>query len=102
MSVNKSGKIRIPPQDIEAEKALLGSIMLRPDMLSVVIDSVEKGSFYLDKHNSIYTAMIDLYAASSPIDLVSVSSKLGSCSEFIFLKNLIRLLITRPLDLLNN
>ncbi|MEK7535801.1 MAG: replicative DNA helicase [Patescibacteria group bacterium] len=81
MSVNKSGKIRIPPQDIEAEKALLGSIMLRPDMLSVVIDSVEKGSFYLDKHNSIYTAMIDLYAASSPIDLVSVSSKLGEMSK---------------------
>src|SRR3989344_3129223 len=45
-------------------------------MLSVVLDSVEKGAFYIEKNNWIYTAMIDLYAASEPIDLVSVSSKL--------------------------
>src|SRR3989344_7579747 len=76
MATNKIGGVRIPPQDVEAEKALLGSIMLRPDMLSAVLDSVEKGAFYIEKHNWIYSAMIDLYSAGNPIDLLSVSSKL--------------------------
>src|SRR3989338_8475050 len=76
MAATKTGGVRIPPQDIEAEKALLGSIMLRPDMLSAVLDSVEKGAFYIEKHNWIYSAMIDLYSAGNPIDLLSVSSKL--------------------------
>ena len=66
----------MPPQDTEAEKALLGSIMLRPDQLPVVLDVVEKGAFYNDKHNSIYQAMIDLYSLGNPIDLLSVSSRL--------------------------
>src|SRR3989344_703713 len=76
MATNKTGGVRVPPQDTEAEKALLGSIMLRPDQLPVVLDVVEKGAFYNDKHNSIYQAMIDLYSLGNPIDLLSVSSRL--------------------------
>lgn len=66
----------MPPQDIEAEKALLGSIMLRPDMLPEVLEVVEKGAFYVEKHNFIYNTMGDLYSQGNPIDLLSVSSKL--------------------------
>ena len=76
MAATKTGGVRIPPQDLEAEKALLGSIMLRPDTISSVLDVVEKGSFYTEKNNWIYAAMIDLYSAGNPIDLLSVSSKL--------------------------
>ena len=68
--------VRIPPQDIEAEKALLGSIMLRPDQISAVLDIVPPGAFYVEKHNIIYVTMRDLYALGHPIDLLSLSSKL--------------------------
>ncbi|HEY4504803.1 MAG TPA: replicative DNA helicase [Candidatus Paceibacterota bacterium] len=70
------GGIRIPPQDIEAEKALLGSILLRPDQISAVIDLIPLGAFYVDKHNVIYTTMRNLYSLGHPIDLLSLSSKL--------------------------
>ncbi|HEY4515465.1 MAG TPA: replicative DNA helicase [Candidatus Paceibacterota bacterium] len=73
----KTGGVRIPPQDVEAEKALLGCIMLRPDTMSEVQENVEKGAFYSDKHNWIYNAMIDLASVGNPIDLLSLSSKLG-------------------------
>ncbi|OHB17256.1 MAG: replicative DNA helicase [Parcubacteria group bacterium RIFCSPHIGHO2_01_FULL_45_26] len=73
---SKSGGVRIPPQDIEAEKALLGSVMLRPDQLPEVLDLIPLGAFYLDKHNSIYATMRDLYTLGHPIDLLSLSSKL--------------------------
>src|SRR3989344_255608 len=84
MSVNKAGGVRIPPQDTEAEKALLGSVMLRPDTISAVLDVVERGAFYSDKHNTIYGAMIDLYSAGNPIDLLSVSSRLKEQNRLDF------------------
>ena len=41
---------RIPPQNIEAERALLGSIMLKPDAIHEVTDLVSADSFYVEKH----------------------------------------------------
>jgi replicative DNA helicase len=76
MAANKGGGVRIPPQDIEAEKALLGSIMLRPDQISAVLDLIPPGAFYVEKHNIIFFTMRDLYALGNPIDLLSLSSKL--------------------------
>jgi replicative DNA helicase len=73
---SKGGSVRVPPQDIEAEKALLGSIMLRPDQISAVLDIIPLGAFYVEKHNVIFATMRDLYALSQPIDLLSLSSKL--------------------------
>src|SRR3989338_651005 len=77
MAVNKIiGGVRVPPQDLEAEKALLGSIMLRPDQLPGVLDIVGHDGFYPEKHNIIYGAMLALSDAGNPIDLLSLSSKL--------------------------
>ena len=72
--VNKG--LRIPPQNIDAEKALLGSIMLKPEVISDVSDIVFSGHFYLDKHKIIYEAMSGLSSRREPIDLLSLSTKL--------------------------
>ncbi len=69
-------RLRIPPQNLEAEMALLGSIMLRPEALFDVTDVVNADSFYSEKHRVIYETMLELFVKRSPIDLLSVSTRL--------------------------
>ncbi len=75
--LSNSQALRIPPHNIESEKALLGSIMIKPESMHDIIDIVSPHSFYADKHRLIYEATLDLFAKSEPIDLLSMSSKLG-------------------------
>lgn len=72
----KNHNLRLPPQNLDSEKALLGSIMLRPEVINDIIDVTTSDTFYADKHRIIFGAMMDLYQKNEPIDLVSVSSKL--------------------------
>lgn len=72
----KGDHIRVPPQSIEAEQALLGSICLRPEAIHEVTDVVREGDFYSDKHRVIWLAMMALVSKGNPIDLISLSSKL--------------------------
>lgn len=78
LTINMANKLpdKLPPQNIEAEQCLLGCLMLDKDAISKVIDSVRAEDFYKGIHQDIYQVMIDLYAKSDPIDIVSVSSKL--------------------------
>src|SRR3990167_11003129 len=69
-------KIRIPPHSLEAEMALLGSIMLRPDAIYEVLDLVTPNSFYFEKHRTIYETMLELFTKHQPIDILSLSSRL--------------------------
>ncbi len=68
--------LRIPPQNIDAEMALLGSVMLRPDVLIDVLDILAPTAFYSDRHRKIFAAMMELSSKSNPIDLLSMSSRL--------------------------
>lgn len=67
---------RIPPQSIEAEQALLGAVMLRPNGMHEIIDIVGPDSFYLEKHRLIFETILELFAKNDPIDLLSVSARL--------------------------
>lgn len=67
---------RIPPQDLDIERALLGAIMLNPNAMYEVVDIVHADSFYASKHRIIYDAMLTLYGKGEPVDLVSLSAKL--------------------------
>ena len=69
--------VRIPPQSIESEQAVLGSIMLRKDAMHEVEDKVNPDSFYVEKHRIIFQAMLDLSAKNEPIDMLSLSTKLS-------------------------
>ena len=67
---------KIPPQNIEAEKSVLGSLMLDSKSIDVIIDILRPNDFYQTKHKIIYEAMVDLYQNKEPIDVLSLSSRL--------------------------
>ncbi len=67
---------RIPPQNIDAERALLGSVMTRPDVIYDVVDIINGKSFYSERHKIIYETMLELFSKSQPIDLLSMASRL--------------------------
>ena len=68
----------VPPQNIEAEESVLGAMLVAESTLTRVIDEVKLNAadFYLDKHREIFGAIHDLYAASKPVDELSVSEAL--------------------------
>jgi replicative DNA helicase len=68
----------VPPQNIEAEESVLGAMLVSEPTLTRVIDEVKLNAadFYLDRHRLIFTAVHDLYAASKPVDELSVSESL--------------------------
>lgn len=72
----KTKDLRIPPQSLEAEKALLGSIMMRPEVMYDITDIVNEQAFYADRHRVIWITMMDLHKKANPIDLLSLSSRL--------------------------
>lgn len=72
---------RIPPQSNEAERALLGSVMLKPDGIHEVTDFVSSDSFYSEKHRVIFRAFIDLASGGNPIDLLSTANRLKEMNE---------------------
>lgn len=67
---------RIPPHDLDAEQATLGSIMLNPVALNEIIDIFSAESCYAEKHRIIFKAMIDLFSKNEPIDLLSLATSL--------------------------
>ncbi|MCA9365638.1 replicative DNA helicase [Candidatus Kaiserbacteria bacterium] len=70
--------LRTVPHDIETEKALLGAIMLKPDVMHDVSVIIYPESFYVDRHRSVFEAIFQLFTKGDPIDIVSVTNKLKS------------------------
>ncbi len=73
---NIKAHLRVPPQSLDSEKAVLGSIMLRPNALYEIEDLLSGEAFYADKHRIIFQNMQELSARHEPIDLVSLSNKM--------------------------
>lgn len=71
----------LPPQSIELERALLGSVLLRSDIIHDVIDLVREESFYAEKHKRIWRAILELFSKSEPIDLLSLANRLEGKKE---------------------
>lgn len=68
--------LKIPPHNLDAEKAVLWSIMIDKEGLAVVWDKVKKDDFYDERNSHIYEVLQDLYDKHRPIDLLTVSSEL--------------------------
>ena len=68
--------VRIPPQSLESERGLLGALLLKPDALHDVSDTVRPDSFYAEKHRLIFETMRELSDRGEPIDLLSLSERL--------------------------
>lgn len=69
---------RLPPQDIEAEQSVLGSLFIDKDAINKVADVIGPEDFYRKVHEIIFGAVLDLYKKNEPIDLLTVSSILKS------------------------
>jgi len=72
---------RMPPQQVEAEVSLLGSILLDGAMMDKVADTLRAEDFYKNEHNTIYSAMISLFSKQKPIDILSVSDSLKEAKK---------------------
>ncbi|MDD5433047.1 MAG: replicative DNA helicase [Candidatus Pacebacteria bacterium] len=68
---------KLPPQNIEAEKSLLGCLMIDTDAIYKVADFLQTKDFYKPNHQIIFEAILDLFDKREPVDLLSLSSKLG-------------------------
>ena len=72
----KTRDLKIPPNSPEAEKALLGSIMIRGEVMHDIVDIVSEKSFYSNQHRMIWAVLFDLHTKNAPIDVLTVSGKL--------------------------
>ncbi|AET70972.1 replicative DNA helicase [Desulfosporosinus orientis DSM 765] len=68
--------IKVPPQNLEAEQAVLGAMMLEPEAGSSVFEILQPDDFYRDNHRLIFSAIQDLSEKGNPVDLVSVAEVL--------------------------
>lgn len=69
-------QLRIPPHHLEAEQALLGALMLKPEAMHDISVDIRPDSFYADKHREIYRAILEIFTKGDPIDLLSVTTRL--------------------------
>jgi len=67
---------KLPPQNLEAEVALLGALMIDKDVIIKVADILGEEDFYKDSHGIIYKSMRELYSRNEPIDILSLSNRL--------------------------
>ncbi len=67
---------RLPPQNIEAEQSVLGSLMLDKEAVIKIADLLAPDDFYKKIHGDIYETMLGLYARNEPIDLLSLTNRL--------------------------
>jgi replicative DNA helicase len=75
---------KIPPQNLEAEMAVLGSMIIDEEAISVAVETIDSGSFYKDSHKKIFQAIVDLYNANKAVDLITLTNELkrvGSLDE---------------------
>src|SRR3989338_7295118 len=72
----------LPPQDLEAEKAIIGAILLDQDAFTSIVQALKPEHFYSRAHSDIYAAIYDLYEKREPIDLVTLTAQLKSKGLF--------------------
>jgi len=76
MSNEDFTNLKIPPQNIEAEQSVLGSVLLEPEALSRVLEVMTGGDFYREAHRKIFASMVELYQKGTPVDLITLNDVL--------------------------
>lgn len=72
---------KIPPQNIDAEVSLLGSVLIEDEVITSIADKIFPGDFYDKRHGTIYAAMVKLYEKHQPVDLLTLSNALKDNDE---------------------
>ena len=73
---------KVPPHDIEAEQAVIGSMLTDKDAVVSAIEVLKEEDFYRDDNKAIYEAILNLYNRSEPIDIITVKSELETMGKF--------------------
>ena len=77
MPAEKSSQLKVPPQFIEGERAVLCSLLIENDALPKVISILSHEDFYREAHQHIFSAIASLFDKSEPVDLVTLTSELN-------------------------
>jgi len=67
---------KLPPQNLEAEQSVLGSILIDKEAITKVVNLIAPEDFYKDAHRFIFEATLELFEKREPIDILSLSSLL--------------------------
>ena len=73
---------KIPPHDVEAEQAVIGSMLTDKEAVASSIEVLKEEDFYREDNRIIYSAMLNLYNRAEPIDLITLKSELESMGKF--------------------
>ena len=71
-----SRETKIPPQNVEAERSVLGAMLIDTEAIGIAVEIIDEACFYEDVHRKIYLSMIDLYSNRKNVDLITLSDKL--------------------------
>jgi replicative DNA helicase len=67
---------RVPPQALDAERSVLGSMLLSRDAIATALQHLDEGAFYRDAHKRIWNAILGLFDKSEPVDMVTLVEEL--------------------------
>src|SRR6187551_3417605 len=72
---------KLPPQALDLEETVLGALMLEKNALNAVVEFLKPEHFYEERHKEIYSAIIDLFKASDPVDMRTVVNQLRKTAK---------------------
>ena len=72
---------KVPPNDIEAEQAIIGSMLTDKDAVISAIEVLKPNDFYREDNKTIYEAILNLYSRSEPVDIITVRAELESMGK---------------------
>jgi replicative DNA helicase len=73
---DNSNLIRVLPNDVEAEQAVLGCMIIDKDAIAAVLEIIRPDDFYREDNREVFSAIVDLFENSKPIDVVSIKEQL--------------------------
>ncbi|MDI6863063.1 MAG: DnaB-like helicase N-terminal domain-containing protein, partial [Pseudothermotoga sp.] len=74
----------LPPHNLEAEEAVIGSILIDPSVVNDVMEVLRSNDFYSKKHQAIFAVMEKMYERGDPIDVLSVCEELKKTGQMKF------------------
>ena len=72
---------KVPPHDIEAEQAVIGSMLTDKDAVVTAIEVLKEEDFYREDNKLIYSAIVNLYNKAEPIDIITLKSELTAMGK---------------------
>ena len=72
---------KVPPQDIEAEQAVIGSMLTDQDAVVAAIETLKPEDFYREDNKLIYSAILNIYNRAEPIDIITLKAELSSMGK---------------------